>query len=148
MSVIVQATPEMLPKLAAMGAEFYAEGRLPGRFKPDVFERTWNKLLAAQIGSIFVLHHEQQPVGAIGGAVFPDPNDGDPVATEFFWFVTKEHRGTGGVRLLDTFERWAKGMGARRLLMVHLQNLNPDGLRQFYERRGFQHVESHYLKEI
>lgn len=148
MSELAQATIEDLPKLCAMGAEFYAEGNLPGRFNPEVFQRTWTTLLSGKLGTIFLLKVQGQPVGAIGGVVYPDPNDGDLVASEFFWFVTKEQRGIGAVRLLDAFERWARGMGARRMIMIHLQRLNPDGLRSFYERRGFQHVESHYLKEI
>ena len=147
-AAIATATAADLPRLAGLGAEFYAEGRLPGRFEPKVFQATWEKMLSTGAGVIFTLAVAGRTVGFIGGVAYRDANDGDLVASEFFWFVTKEHRGLGGVRLLDAFESWAKESGCRRVNMVHLQNLNPDGLRAFYERRGFRHVESHYLKEI
>lgn len=136
-----------LAELARLGAEFYAEGRLPGVFRPEVFVRTWTGLLSSGSGHLLALECNGRLVGALGALLYPDPNDAELVATEMFWFVSKEHRG-GGLKLLAMFEDWAKRQGAKRLAMVHLTGLMPEVLERLYKVRGYRHVESHYIREI
>lgn len=138
-----------LGAIASMGRQFYAEGSLPGGFVTSVFLNTWQQFLSNGMGAVFALLKDGAAVGAIGGALYPDPNDGALVATEFFWFVDAENRGTrGGIGLFGAFESWAKGCGAKRITMVHLTGLMPEKLTRFYERNGFREVETHFVKEV
>lgn len=144
---IDRASPAEFGELAKLGQEFFAEGKLPGRLVPGVFCETWERLYAADMGVIFALWRDGGIIGAIGGAVYPDPNDGELVAMEFFWFVTAEARGRG-LALLSRFEAWAKERGAVRIAMIHLNNLQPARLCELYHRRGYREIETHYIKEI
>ncbi len=136
-----------LNQLAALGAKFYAESGLPGRFVPDVFEASWRQFYSIGMGQIFKLEVDGQIVGAIGGMVYPDPNDADLVASEMFWFVDPAARG-GGIRLFSAFEDWAKQRGAKRIAMIHLQSLAPEALERLYLRKGYRKIESHYFKTL
>ena len=145
--ILVRAKLADLAAVAGPGAAFYAEGKLPGKFIPDVFVKTWAGLLASGAGAIFCLMAGGVCNGAIGGVLYNDPNDGELVATDFFWFVKPEHRGGHGLRLLGLFEGWASASGAKRILMVHLATLQPEVLGKLYERRGYRKTETIYVKE-
>lgn len=136
-----------LPQVAALGASFYEEGKLPGRFDAAYWQRSWTELLQNGVGVIFGLWHDEMIVGALGGVLFPDPNTGEPVATEFFWYVRPEARGAG-LKLLPEFERWAVEAGAARVHMVHLLKLAPEKLGRLYQRRGYTPTETLYVKTL
>jgi GNAT superfamily N-acetyltransferase len=132
----------------ALGPEFYAEAGLPGRFHQGTAVRTWAQLIKAGTGMVAVLGEPGCVVGAVGGLLYPDLNDGALVAAEAFWFVSPGARGRGALALLDEYEAWAREAGAARLSMVHLVSLNADRLARLYARRGYRPVEVHYIKEI
>jgi|694.fasta_scaffold144024_2 GNAT superfamily N-acetyltransferase len=144
---VVVVPPERLPELALLGQQFQQEGALPGKFIPDVFVKTWTNLLHMDVGVLFGLEKDNRLVGGLGAIRFPDPNDGELVANELFWFVSKEHRGHG-LKLLDVFESWAADFGIKRVSMVHLENLSPKALNRLYRSRGYRVVETHYFKEL
>lgn len=144
---VVLVSPERVPELARLGRQFQEEGAIPGKFIPEVFVKTWNNLLGINLGILFGLEKDGQLVGGLGAILFPDPNDGELVANETFWFVSKEHRGQG-LKLLDAFEGWARDFGVKRVSMVHLENLSPRALNRLYRLRGYRPVETHYFKEL
>lgn len=136
-----------LPLLFSMAENFWAEGKLPGQFKPEVFIRTWTTLMENNIGRILGYFKEDRIAGALGFILSPDPNDGEMVATEMFWFVLPSDRGGTGLKLLHFYERLAKAAGAKRTIMAHLQGLNDEKLKHLFARRGYRPIETHYLKE-
>lgn len=128
---------------------FFMEGLLPGEFKNDVFIQTWEKLYSINIGKIHGAFNDNNLCGAIGGIIFPDPNTGDLTATEMFWYVIPDFRkGTIGLKLLNYFENWAIKEGAKRIIMVHLNNLQPERLSILYRKKGYLPIEIHYMKEV
>lgn len=147
MSAEIHFPAERLAELAGLGAQFHAEGKLPGRFVPEVFEHTWRTFLDAGVADIFVHEQDHHITGMLGAIIYPDANDGALVATEMFWYVAPEARGTG-LRLLRDFETWAQRRGAARIIMAHLHELMPEALTKLYLRRGYRPVETHYLKEV
>ena len=116
-------------------------------YKKQIFLRTWYHLIETGLGLILVSVKNARFTGMIGGMRAPDPNTGELVATEFFWFVDPNHRGEG-IQLLDEFEAWAKDEGCKKIIMVYLLDSTPDKVRRVYERRGYKPVEVHYIKEI
>ena len=133
--------------LGDMAYQFYEEGKVPGRLVPEVFERTWRSLIEANIGVIFLLESSRNIVGGLGAIKCPDPNNGEMIASELFWFVEKEYRGSG-LKLLKAFEAWAQEQGIKKILMVHLSELMPGKLKKLYERMGYKELETHYIKEV
>jgi GNAT superfamily N-acetyltransferase len=145
---VFEVFADRVADVMALGVSFFAEGKLPGALDTAVAERNWRMLIESGAGAIFAIRGaDGRVVGALGALIYPDLNDGALVATEAFWYVLPEHRGSG-LRLLQTFETWAQARGARRLIMVHLSGLMPDKLETFYQRRGYRAIEKHYLKEV
>jgi GNAT superfamily N-acetyltransferase len=128
---------------------FINECGLPIKFNLDVFLQNWCVLLSSNIGVIWKLEKDGDLVGMLGGMLTPDLLDGSLTATETFWYVLPQHRlGIGGIQLLMTFEKWAKQVGAKRVIMAHLTSHNSETLEKLYKRRGFKPMEIFYSKEL
>jgi GNAT superfamily N-acetyltransferase len=144
---IREATVEDFPRMESCAREFFSQSRFLKGFDPGVFASTWAGLLASGAGAIFLLEDENEIHGALGGVAYPDPHTGDLLATEFFWFVSAGHRGQG-LRLLKTFETWARAKGCRQIRMAHLVDLMPEKLEAVYKRLGYAPAEVLYVKEL
>ena len=65
MSAEIHFPAERLAELAGLGAQFHAEGKLPGRFVPEVFEHT-GAFLDAGVADIFVHEQDHHITGMLG----------------------------------------------------------------------------------
>jgi hypothetical protein len=137
-------------RVEELGIAFHKEGKLPGSFKLGAFLSFWRAVLSQRLGSIWVAEVSDQTVGAIGALFSPDPNDGELVAAENFWFVDHRHRGgTVGIRLFREFERWGREViRARRLLMGELIAIDNPKLSKFLKRQGYRAIERHLVREL
>jgi GNAT superfamily N-acetyltransferase len=133
--------------VADLGKKFWAEGSLPGSLKPAVFINNWTKLIGMGIGKIFGLFNDGKFVGCLGCLVVNDLNDGEMIASETFWFVDPENRGSG-IKLLIHFMKWAKEIGCSRVSMVHLMNKQAEKLSEIYVKMGFTQTEVHYIRSL
>lgn len=138
---------DQLDEISHRGLQFYKEAGIPGSFIPEVWHRTWVKLLNSGSGFILGIQKDGVWVAAIGGVVFPDINDGDMILTECFWFAFPEARGHA-LRLVKDFEEQGRFMGAKRAIMVHLHSINAEVLSKVYQRMGYQPLEMHYIKDL
>lgn len=130
------------------GHAFFAEGKLPGQFNPEFFCKRWREMISDGSGVVFGLFDESGAIqGALGAVFYDDILTGDKLTTELMWFCFPEHRGHGKM-LLDTYLGYSTRRGVARLNMIHLQGLHPEILKKLYERKGFRHVESGYMKEL
>lgn len=140
-------TIQELPMAAQLGPQFYAEGKLPGRFVPEIWARKWTELMELGMGFIFGMFDGPKLEGCFGAIVAEDLNDGELRANELFWFVNEDERGHG-LRLFNAYEAEAERRGAKWISMIHLNGLHPVGLSRLYERRGYRAVETAYYKEV
>ncbi len=140
-------TVSELPETALMAPAFFAEGKIPGRFVPEVFIAKWGSLIEQGIGFMLGLFRDGKLSGAFGAIVTEDLNSADLVANECFWFVLPEARGRG-FELLLAYEEEARKRGAVRCSMIHLLSLQPEKLGELYQRRGYTPVETSYFKEL
>ncbi len=137
-----------LMKISRIAEEFYSSSMHLSGFNIDIFIRTWSDFFDLGVGVIFGLFNEKGDVyGALGGVRYRDPNSGDLIASEFFWYVLKENRGEG-LRLLDAFEHWAKRHGCKYINMVYLSDLLPEMIKGIYIKRGYREIEVVYRKEV
>lgn len=97
----------------------------------------------------FIAFDGDQAVGICGGIVFPTFWDTSKLtATETWWFVRDQARGSGaGRKLKDALESWAKDAGAWRLSMMLIEDVAP-GVEKLYERSGFRPRERTFVKEL
>lgn len=132
-----------------LGETFFKECELPGKFNVEVWHANWIKIMQANFGAIWVLEHNNEYVGALGGILSPDVSTGDIVATEAFWFVLPKYRGGAlGIRLMFHFEKWALAMGAKRILMSMVECSIPERLNAFFIKRGYKRAEVAFIKEL
>jgi len=138
-------TIEQLQQLAPMGAMFWKELKMPGRFVPQQWIGSWQNLIAQGMAIVIGLMRDQTLMGAIGGVLAHDLNDGALVSVEQFWFVTPEARGRG-LRLLDAFETASRLRGAQRIMVGHIHAGRDDLWHRVLARKGYVLLESHYIK--
>ena len=132
-----------------LGHAFYEEASLPGHLLPRVFVETWHQFLSSGVGQILGLWQDGTLIGAIGGLLARDPNTGQLMAQELFWFVAPEVRtGMGAIRLYKAFERWARTQGALRLVMTALAGSYAERLGAVYRTLGFRLLETNYVKDL
>lgn len=150
MDVIRHLTKVELPLCVPHGFSFHQEFNLPGKFVPEVFLRNWNHFYDEGFGTVISLWREQELVGGLGGILSHDLFDDRRVATEIFWFVAPAHRrGSAGIRLLKTYERWAFTQGAVETRMLYLVGGEQDErLAQLYQKLGYHQVEIGWAKTL
>ena len=146
--MIEELTSETIGDMEVIGEAFTTEANYP-KFNLDRFTGFWTQVIDAKIGKVFAVREDGKLVAALGMATTFDPNSGQLMALEQFWYVMPSHRKTrAGLELFRAFEKAGKEAGAKRLVMVHLANLTPESLQKFYEREGFRLVEQTFWKEL
>lgn len=146
---IVQATIEDVPRIMACAREFTSV--IPDcPLNVSHYGDVWRGLLRSDLAAIFLLEDDSENVvGGIGGVTNPDLLTGRKMAVELFWYVKESHRGgTWPVRLLASYERWAKNQGCYDVAMIHMECSMPERLKEFYTRRGYQLFETMYRKSL
>jgi hypothetical protein len=87
-----------------------------------------------------------KPVGFIGGILTKMIASKEQVATEVFWYVSPEARGSRkSLSLKEAFEYWAKRVGAKFVVMSSLADTIVE---RYYERTGYKLMEKSFLKVI
>lgn len=135
--------------LVEWGFEFYKEYRLPGKFNPEVFLDGWNHILRSGIGVILRSSDGDETNGVIGGLVVPDAFTGEFICQGSFWYVPESKRtGINGIKLLSHLEKWARQMGASRIVMSNIHSHTTEKMHNAYSRLGYLPLEVHYYKQI
>jgi GNAT superfamily N-acetyltransferase len=141
-----------LPLCEEMGKSFVEEGKVAGGFRIGEFRLIWEAVLQSGYGAIFgAFNGDGKMVGALGAMAAPDPNNGDLVTHEAFWFVSAEERrklNRVGLRLLKAYNAWCQEIGAKRQRMSTLLRLKPKKLDKLYRRLGYHPVEVQYEKAV
>jgi len=147
--IVRQATIDDLPKLEPLAREFYSSSRFLKDFDIERFSSVWASWMNLGVGAIYLLlPDESGPIaGCLGAYVYPEPYSGSIVATEFFWYVSRDHRGHG-LDLYYAFEEWARERGASQIRMAHLCDLMPEGMKVLYGELGMEPIETTYAKDL
>ena len=71
------------------------------------------------------------------------------VAQELSWWLDPEYRGSGAAQQMTAkMEEWARAQGANHMFMIALENDKIDGMKQVYEKMGFDPIERTFCKEL
>jgi GNAT superfamily N-acetyltransferase len=145
---LFQATIDDIPRIMDCAREFTS-------IIPDCplneahYEAEWRKFFNSGNGVIYLMEHEGEIAGGIGGIKCPDLLTGRASAIELFWYVKPEFRsGTWPVRLLREFEQWAVMRGCHEISMIHMECSMPERMKEFYTRNGYELFETMYRKRI
>jgi GNAT superfamily N-acetyltransferase len=142
--VIREASIDDVPRIVEMGLRFIRETVYAGRIaeNPARMAALAEQLIAGS--SMFVAEREGVVVGMTGALFFEHPLSGEPFASELFWWVEPEARGSLGVRLLRRLVEWARARGAVALTMI----APTPAVEALYERLGMERVEVSYLRRL
>lgn len=138
-----------LQQLGVMGhlfAQQYGAGLM--KFNSQIFIQTMKEYMAKRLGIVLCSHEDFELTGAIAAAIYPNVFDGEKCASELFWYVWPGAAKGTGTCLIDAFEKWALSRGATRITMAYMLHNQPERLAHFYERRGYQPFETHYVKVV
>jgi GNAT superfamily N-acetyltransferase len=160
---IREATPEDIPRLIEMATRFLLDTRYGSLFDNQATPVTIAQLIiqVMAIGVIYVADcqmftrmvdsdvvEQGDPylVGMLAIVCLPHPLTGKPYADEIAWWVEPQHRGGSiGPKMLRAAEDWATTNGANMVKMVAPADTT---VGKFYERMGYQAVETAYIKTI
>lgn len=145
--IMREATVEDLPHMSRVAQVFYASSEHLIKFELNKFCELWTSLLASGTGIIYALFVGDDIVGVLGGIKHRDPYNSDTVASEMFWFVLPQYRGSG-LNLLNAFEQWAKHHGCVSIKMAYLVDSMPEKVRIIYKRRKYKEAEHIYIKYL
>ena len=133
-----------IPRLLDLGEQFAATVPAMANFNREIAHLSWTSFIESDIALVLMIDDYS---GMLAAIISPDPYTGELVATEMAWFVSPDNRG-GGIRLLAEFEKRAKQVGCKRIIMAHLITEQTKQLEKLYERRGYVPLETHYIKDI
>lgn len=134
--MIREATLEDIPRILDIGRRFCS---LAGQqFNEPVLAQSLAEMITADSSVILV-----SDGGVIAGIAYPYYFSGELVAQELFWWAD-----SGGLKLLQAFEEWARNAGAKRVLMICLESVEPDRVARIYTRRGYIPIERTFMRTI
>lgn len=115
------------------------------RFDPVKVNRILDEFLNGRKEEyiIFVLTHNELPVGMLAARAVPQLFSDDYMAIEQIWWIDPEHRGRHSLKLLEIYEHWAKHVGTS---FATLSDLEQNSLEKIYTRKGYSLTEKSYIK--
>jgi len=148
--IIRKATKDDLAQCIPMISDFYTK-----TFKD--MNMSWDDSTAGIIADMIIDKHlflvadnDGEVIGGIAGFIQPCMMDTkDLQFSEVSWFVKPEHRSVSvSMRLMKEVETYCKDNGIKYMMMGNLGNHRDEGLKAFYERKGYVHFETTYIKRI
>lgn len=111
--------------------------------------QSWLKSVPSMI---LVLKSDQgRALGFMGLCVFESPLGPQLICQEHFWYVLPEHRSMAvSGMFLDAAMAWCKEHRAEffSLTASRMANVEMERVCRMYERWGFRHYESSFIKEV
>lgn len=111
-------------------------------YDDDVF----NRVVPALINTTFVMEMDGVVVGVMAGSIVNGLASNDLTYQESFWYVEKAHRGFG-IKLLTFAENYCRTNNVKFFIIAHMGN-RETRLERIYKRRGFNILETHYIKVV
>jgi hypothetical protein len=149
--MIREANINDIPSILKRGPSFFKHAGFEEKgliFDEDSAYKTLQFLVNDDNGIVLV-SEDKKSNGFIYGMLSPFPLNYDQIIlTEFAWWVDPTARNATGLKLLKEFERIGKEKGADLIIMMTSDSFQEEKLKKFYEKKGFKHLEHHYIKRL
>lgn len=103
-----------------------------------------------QGGTLLVSERDGHPVGFL--AVTAGPLLGNPrvkIAVELAWWMEPEYRnGKDSIHLIKKMEEKLRGLNVKYFSMMSMQSSSPHLVNRIYEKLGYEHAETTYLRVL
>jgi hypothetical protein len=135
-----------IPRILYLGSLFHAGAKHSHGYNEDHAAEMLDDCMWSDNKVALVYTVCGEVVGFLLGSLTSTWQAKELVASELAWFVEKEHRGFGAIKLVHAFENWATEEGADAIAMADIEGLTD--LQSTYERLGYRKVETTYVKRI
>lgn len=138
-----------VPRLIELGTLLHATSSYSTmNFCPDKSAAFLHELINGQ-GVVFVAEVRGEVVGGMAGAVTEQWFSNDLIAYDYSIFVEPSKRnGVIAVRLIQTFQEWARIKGAKQIYMGIGTGVSVDGTTRLYESQGLRNIGPLLMMEI
>lgn len=147
MTTIRPATREDVPAIVEMGRRFYAASGYEAIAPASNPSIAGLAILTMESGVMLVAEADDELVGM--ASLFIEPFTFNPavtIASELAWWIEPAHRGGMlAVRMMAAIEAACRAKGVDRIRMATLATSPPQAA-ALYERLGYQHSDSHYMR--
>lgn len=150
MSTIVRpATREDIPRIVDMALRFYPTTHYAKIADVTKESAAGLAIIAMESGVMLVAEKDGAVIGMACLVVGPfEFNVSVTMATELAWWIEPEHRGsTLALRMMEAIHAAARERGASVVRMATMANSPPQAA-AMYERLGYVHSDSHYMKVL
>jgi len=138
------------PMVFEMVRKFYnkAFSEFNVEFKEETAHNIGSELIKNHL--VFVACDGDKVIGCIGGFITPSQFDaGSNMFQETLWYIDEAYRTSrDSLRLFSAVEDHCKDNGITHIIMASLGNRRDESLARFYDRRGYTHFETTYIKSI
>lgn len=138
-----------VPRLIELGTLLHATSSYSTmNFCPDKSAAFLHELINGQ-GVVFVAEVRGEVVGGMAGAVAEQWFSNDLIAYDYSIFVEPSRRnGVIAVRLIQTFQEWARIKGAKQIYMGIGTGVSVEGTTRLYESQGLRNIGPLLMMEI
>ncbi len=147
---VIKPEPKHIHYWTALVESFYKEGvdNYGFGYKRQDAERSYFLWLGRQPG--YVLQHEGEIIGCIGGVIAPHYLDYSTLYFhECIWYVKPEYRNKGGgIKLLARVEKECRKRGVSKMVMTHTYSMMPEYFESLYTKLGYTKLETKYIKDV
>jgi GNAT superfamily N-acetyltransferase len=151
--IIRGARKEDFDAVWSIGKSFYRYASLEshGLYKDEAeFKNYFDFLIGNENTVLFVVSDGDKIIGTIAGIFHPWFMDGrQKIVSEQWLWIEPEFRGKGyDAELLSVLSAWGLSRGAKHLIMVAIGGEKEESLKKYYKRKGYQYLETHFIKGI
>jgi GNAT superfamily N-acetyltransferase len=146
--MVRDGTPEDLPQVVLMAAEFWKETRYDDPFDPEHVRNM--AAMALDHGLLAILEIDGRVEGFTAGVKGPLLGNASVLSgTEIAWWVNPSaRRGRNGIALMQHIEGMARAQGVKYWNMVVMESCMPEVGATIYERLGYEKSETSYTRVL
>ncbi len=109
--------------------------------------QTITMLKVNNAGNAFLMIIDGKCQGILAGLEAPSMLNPKRIFQELIWYVNEPFR-RYGIVLLHKVQKMLKMQGFETMIMTVLEASKPEKIKRFYERMGFKHFETHYIRSL
>jgi len=119
------------------------------KFNTNKVNSLVSQLIEIDHGFVKIVTHEGEVVGALVAVLSDIPINDLIFAQELMFWIEPEHRkGKTALKLVDEYTEWATKAGCNFIRLSELDNVLGGKAGLLFKRKGFEPLETAYVKEV
>ena len=148
---IRETTPDDLLDVVIAAKAFSKEAghKTWAKFDTNKVKLLLEQLISHEFGFVYIATHNEEVVGGLIAVVSELPINDYRVAQELMLWIDPEHRnGKTAPKLIDAYVAWSKEKGCNFVRLSEIDNVLNGKAGLLFKRKGFEPLETAYVKEL